>query len=160
MEIKILKLSEYKEERLLFSKLIFETYNLIDFITKDYEHLLEWYWSKSVPWIFKNQMEFFIALDENSIVGVTIVKKENKERKICTLFVKPEYSNQGIGSTLLQSAFDYLGTTRPVITFSDYKLPEFQPLIQKYNWEIDEKVFKSYNQHYELKCNTKLQNNN
>lgn len=154
MEFEVLRLSEHIKERLLFSKLVSETYNLIDFISKDYEHLSEWYWSKAVPWIFLHQTEFFIAISNNNIIGILIAKKEKSEKKICTLFVKPEYSGKGVGSFLIKSSFDYLGTTKPIITFCDYKLPEFEPIIKKFNWKIDDKKFKPYNNHFELKCNT------
>lgn len=156
MNIIFLKLSDCKCDRTLFSRLVYQTYQLIDFIGEDYEHLCEWYWSRAVPWIFTGKMEFFLALDCKKVVGVLIAKKENEERKICTLFVSREYSNKGIATHLINSSLDFLETTKPIITFSEYKMHQFRPIIEKYGWHIDEKKFKEFNQQYELICNTKI----
>ncbi|MEG2232591.1 MAG: hypothetical protein RRY16_01305 [Bacilli bacterium] len=39
----------------------------------------------------------------------------------------------------------WLGTTKPLITFADYKLEMFSPIIKKYNWELIEVVEGLYN---------------
>lgn len=158
MSITFYKISDFKCDRAFFSKLVYQTYSLIDCIGKDYEHLCEWYWSKAVPWIFSNQMEFFLALDGERVIAVLIAKREKEERKICTLFVSPEYSHKGIATHLINDSFKFLETTTPIITFSEYKLHHFIPIIQKYKWRIDKKKFKEFNKQYELMCNTKLQN--
>ncbi len=155
MSISFYKISDFKYERTIFSKLVYQTYSLIDFIGEDYEHLCEWYWSKAVPWVFSNRMEFFLALDYEKVIGVLIAKKENKERKICTLFVSPEYSHKGIATHLINDSFEFLETTKPIFAFSEYKLHQFIPIIRKYGWQINEKKFKEFNKRYELICNTK-----
>lgn len=155
MNINFLKLSDFRSQRTLFSRLVFETYQLIDFIGKDYEHLCEWYWGKAVPWIFSGKMEFFLALDCEKVIGVLIAKKEEKERKICTLFIDPKYSNNGIATHLINESFEFLGTRKPIITFSEYKLDQFTPILQKYGWQIDEKRYKNFTKQYEVICNIK-----
>ncbi|HIT23579.1 MAG TPA: hypothetical protein IAD45_04085 [Candidatus Faecimonas intestinavium] len=40
---------------------------------------------------------------------------------------------------------DFLETTKPLITLADYKLPMFQPIIDKYGWELTEVVEGLYN---------------
>ena len=137
MSISFYKISDFKCERTIFSELVYQAYSLIDFIGEDYEHLCEWYWSKAVPWVFSNRMEFFLALDCNKVIGVLIAKKENDERKICTLFVSSEYSHKGIATRLINDSFEFLETTKPIITFSEYKLHQFMPIMQKYGWQID-----------------------
>lgn len=157
MKIRYLQLSQLIGERLLFSRMVYETYNLIEFISKDYQHFSEWYWTKAVPWIFNGQMDFFLATaDDTNVVGILIAKKEQTERKICTLFVKPAYSNNGIGSSLVIRAFEYLETTTPIITFTDYKLQQFESLMKKFDWKVTKRIFKPYNGHFELICNTTL----
>ena len=147
MRITYLKLSDCLQDRLHFVNLVTEVYFLIDFIIKDYQHLFEWYWSKAVPYVFLGKMDFFLALDGDTIIAVLIAQKEEQEKKICTLYVKPDYSRNGIASKLIESSFSYLETTVPIITFTDYKLPQFLPILKKYNWHIHEKIFKKYNKH-------------
>ena len=121
MNISYDKLSSFISESLIFSKNVYDIYKMIDFIKVDYEHVFEWYWGTAVPCLLNGTMDFFIATDEsiNKIVGIAIVRK--MEQKICTLFVEPNYSGKGIATNLLNMTFEYTGTTKPMITFPDYK---------------------------------------
>lgn len=42
---------------------------------------------------------------------------------------------------------ELLGTTKPIITLADYKLPMFEGLIEKYHWEQTQVVSGLYNDH-------------
>lgn len=153
--MKIIHLSDYINDEQTFVNNILQIYDMLSFIKKDYEHFFKWYWSVAIPKLINKQMEFILAIDDFKIIGVIILKKELDERKICTLYVSDNYQNKGIGTCLLNESFKYLETTKPIITFSDYKLSMFQKIIDKYDWSIDEQVYKEYNKRYELKCNTK-----
>lgn len=37
----------------------------------------------------------------------------------------------GLGSQMLEKAFQVLGTSKPLITFADYKFPMFANMIKK-----------------------------
>ena len=41
---------------------------------------------------------------------------------------------------MVEASMDFLETTKPLITLADYKLPMFQPIIDKYGWELTEVV--------------------
>jgi hypothetical protein len=46
---------------------------------------------------------------------------------------------------MVEASMDFLETTKPLITLADYKLPMFQPIIDKYGWELTEVVEGLYN---------------
>lgn len=46
----------------------------------------------------------------------------------------------------------WLGTTKPFITFADYKLELFRPMIEKYSWELMEIVSSLYNNRAQELC--------
>lgn len=50
-----------------------------------------------------------------------------------------------IGSKLLEESIKWLDTTKPLITFPEYKLELFKPIIDKYNWKLTEIESKLYN---------------
>lgn len=50
------------------------------------------------------------------VIGMMILKRDEVEKKICSIMVDPEYRNQELGKLLIRSAFDILGTTTPLIT--------------------------------------------
>ena len=35
---------------------------------------------------------------------------------------------------------NWLGTTKPLISFAENKVPFFEPVIKKYNWEVTETI--------------------
>lgn len=46
---------------------------------------------------------------------------------------------------MVEASMDFLETTKPLITLADYKIPMFQPIIDKYGWELTEVVEGLYN---------------
>ena len=46
---------------------------------------------------------------------------------------------------MVEASMGFLETTKPLITLADYKLPMFQPIIDKYGWELTEVVEGLYN---------------
>ncbi|MGN1358467.1 MAG: hypothetical protein ACI4WU_03760 [Bacilli bacterium] len=41
---------------------------------------------------------------------------------------------------MLEESIKWLGTTKPLVTFSEYKMPMFSKFIIKYNWQLTEVV--------------------
>lgn len=144
-EVKILKASNYLEtNHKLFSDIVAKSYNVTDHICKDYPQYFNWYWKKTVPAIFKGTRDILMATVNEKVAGVIFLKKERGEKKICTLFVLEEYRRQGIATALLEEAFKYLGTTKPLASIADYKLDQFSSIINKYNWKKTQILSDSY----------------
>ena len=119
----------------LLSELIHESYKITDWISSDYPKHCDLFYCKYVPGIFSGEREIFICKNSHEVIAVAFLKKDSSERKISTLYVKPDYQGKGIASKLLEMSFEWLETTRPLITIADYKLPQFTSIIQKYNWK-------------------------
>lgn len=83
-------------------------------------------------------------------IAISALKNEENEKKICTLFVDENFQGLGLGSKLIESSINFLGTTKPLITFSEDKLYMFKKFIKKYQWELCEKVDIYGNGHKEL----------
>lgn len=126
----LLKAGENKQ----FAKMIAEIYLATDWMNKDYPNYCAWYYGKILPGIFSGEREMAACYVNDQVAAVAILKKDDEERKICTLFVKPEYQKRGIATKLLKECFAWLGTTRPLITIADYKLNQFTKIITKYKW--------------------------
>ena len=56
----------------------------------------------------------------------------------------------GVGTALLEEAFKFLGTTKPVITMPDYKEKCFRKIIDRYEWEIKQTIDSYYSDNKEL----------
>lgn len=141
-------------------KLAEQIYQITEFICIDYPKHKEWYFGKQLPGLTGLERNILFVRnpqDITQIIAMTCLKKTAEERKICTLYVDDKCRGQGIGSTLVENAMQWLETTKPFITLADYKLPMFESLIKKYGWELKEKVKGFYNnQSYELCFNGAL----
>ena len=145
-KVKIMKASNFLEtDHKLFSDIVAKVYNITEHSCNDYPQYFKWYWEKTVPGVLKGEKDIFIANVNNEIAGVIIVKNEVKEKKICTLYVLEEYRKQGIATKLLEEAFKYLGTTKPLVSITEYKLKQFSSIIKKYDWKETQIILNYYN---------------
>lgn len=135
-------------------------YGMTDFICEDYPKHKSWFYQKHLPATFipDSGRDIVFAYDANGkTYGTAFIKQDPQEKKICTLFVSEEARGLGVGTKLVEKSMKLLGTTKPMITLADYKLPMFQGLIKKYGWVKTETVEGLYNdKHKELVYNGSL----
>ncbi len=164
--MKIESLKDYigKINRDEFIKLAISIYNIADCLTYDYPQLKKWYFTKHLPAITTETRNIlFVRNPENynEIIAMTCLKKDEEEQKICTLYVSDKCRGLGIGTTIIEESMKWLETTKPFITFAEYKLDMFTPIIKKYDWELTETVDGLYNDNYKELCfNGTLTKNN
>jgi len=151
MEIKVgtvkeLLKSSINEDEIL--KLCNMLYDMTDFISTDYPKHKSWFYQKHLPETFdyNSGRDILFAYDENhKIYGTAFIKNDILEKKICTLFVDKNTRGLGIGTKLIEKSVEILGTTKPMITIADYKLPMFEKIIEKYDWKHTQTVKGLYN---------------
>lgn len=129
-------LSSLKENRKTFSKLIQTAYAVTDEICDSYPDYFNWYWTKQIPRVINGTGEIVICASENIIIGIALLKKDDKERKICTFYIVEKYRRNKISELIISEVFKYLETSKPLITFPDNEYNQFINLVRKYDWEI------------------------
>lgn len=87
-----------------------------------YEGFNEWFDSKILP--LKGRF-VFAAFDNNEFAGALILKKEAKDCKVCTLYVREKNRFNHIGGDFLRIAHDTLQTNKLPISISDEVKEEF-----------------------------------
>ncbi len=131
-------------------------YNITAFVNKDYHKYKEWYFTKQLPATLngENRNILFVRNPENyhEIISMACLKKDEEEKKICTLFVSDKCRGLGIGTAIIQKSMEWLGTTKPFITLADYKLEMFKPIIEEYDWKLTEIVSGLYNDEFQELC--------
>lgn len=136
VSIKIMKASDYIEKNhVLFVDIISRAYTITDPICVDYPKHFTWYWNKTIPAVFAGTREVIVAVVDKKIAGTVFLKNEDGEKKICTILVLDQYRKRGIAKRLLEASFEFLGTTKPLISIADKKLDMFSGIIEKYGWE-------------------------
>ena len=148
-----------------FIMLATKIYMITDFICKDYPKYKEWYFTKQLPAIAGEKRNIlFVRNPENQeeIISMACLKKDEEEQKICTLYVSDKCRGLGIGTAIVEESMKWLGTTKPLITLADYKLEMFRPIINKYDWQLTEIVSGLYNDRSQELCfnGTLTKNNN
>lgn len=142
--MKIYTLSSLIGNHQLFCKFAQDAYSATDCLCQDYPKYFEWYWSKDLPRVFNGTGEIVVCTIDDNIAGIASLKKINTEKKICTFFVVKEYRGQHVATKMLEYIFEYLGTSKPLITITDYKVLSFVPIIKKYNWKLTQITSKGY----------------
>lgn len=139
-----------------------EIYELTIHLNGTYPGYKEWFYDKQIKGcLTPNRNIIFIKNEDGKIIALSCLKKDDEEKKICTLFVSDEYRKLGLGSLLFEESMKFLETTKPLVTFTEDKLPMFEKIVTKYNWELTEIVNGIYNDGIREFCfNGQLTNRN
>lgn len=120
----------------------------IDVISKDAEFLRlsyplfdQWFSTKVQPGIYKGERTLLIERRGSMAVAFLILKHTDTEKKLCTLRVRPNFESKGLGVRLFQTAFQLLGTDRPLLSVSEPVAPKFERIF-KYFGFTQEAVYK------------------
>lgn len=115
-----------------------------------YPNFYEWFYHKVLKDLNyrRNGRNILFAIskvEENEqiltrLTGIAILKNEKEEKKICTFRVFPEYQKQGIGKKLMKCCFDYLDTSKPMITMPDYMVRTFRGFAIEYKWKLCQRM--------------------
>lgn len=137
-------LSEDKSQE--FERIVNNIYLMTEHLNATYPGYKEWFFDKQVKGCYTPSRNIIFIKNENdSIVGISCLKKDDEERKICTLFVDPTYRKHGIGNILLEESIKFLETTKPLATLAEDKLSMFEKIIKKYDWKLTEIADDVYN---------------
>lgn len=136
--MQINKITDYITNEKVFLNLAQKIYETTSHLNEIYPEYEKWFYEKQIKESVIGKRNIIFITKEDEIIGISSVKKTNEEKKICTLYVKDEYRNKGIGSILLEESFKYLETEKPLITFCDSMISIYTEFINKYNWELQE----------------------
>lgn len=115
----------------IFFNLIYKRLSTAEQFYPDFKY---WYFKKVLPDIFSNKRDFIFENRDNNIVGLSLVKYD--EKKLCTLKVFEEYQNKGLGLKLFEKSFEKLDTDKPFLSVSQEKYEEFKKLFNYYKFEL------------------------
>ena len=122
-------------------------------IGKTYPGHIKWLNETFTAGLWKDERAYSFAVDYNNkilfpygdcfdrvstykLAGCSLLKNTPEEKKICCLFIDPQYRKLGIASKLISSSFELLGTTMPLITVSENNLPMLEPILKKFQFEL------------------------
>ena len=113
--------------------------------TKDYyPRYAEWLESTAAQGMHDGTRQINILTNDHKTAGITITKNTQTEKKICTLFIHPDYRGEAWGYAMFTHACNILRTTRPVITIPAIILPKYHGLIFAHHWKNTSQIANRY----------------
>ena len=132
-------------------------------LTCDYPFFKEWL-DKALSEIKTGSRQIVILTDQDHplrVIGLTILKTESNEKKICTIRVDKDYQRQGYGTELIKRSLEILGTRYPLVTVSEKHIDAFKPFFKQFGFHIANKVKSLYHEgEYEFFFNIPYQHRN
>lgn len=128
----------------LAAKDVGEVYEALAHLSDDYPDFENWYWNKVVPGYFSGDRSILVYRQGQCLTGVAILKRNFSERKICTVWVAPEFENRGVGFRLFKASFAALACKYPLASVSDARLPKFQKIFDFFGFELTQKLVGVY----------------
>ncbi|MGP1608844.1 MAG: GNAT family N-acetyltransferase [Clostridium sp.] len=147
LELRKLSILSANNIKLEFVKEVEKLYIFTSHLEKDYPEYFKWFFTKMIPGIFKCEREIINLYIDNTLAGTIFLKNSDEEKKICTFYMSEDARKKGVATLLLERAFEFLGTTKPLITIADYKIEQFEKIIKKYNWQKTQTIKGKYNSH-------------
>lgn len=78
--------------------------------------------------------------DASGVRGFAILKRDVVERKICTIWVRPDLRCQGLGQSLITQSQEWLQCVRPLLTVPEEALSTFRGLLASSDFKLNEIV--------------------
>ena len=112
-------------------------------VAKYYPGFYRWWDIKVLPGILSGQRFVCLAYSSDILAGLMVLKNA-EEKKISSLYVFPEFRDQGIGTELIQVAIRVLRTNTPVISIPEPLLAQFESILAKYGFVKTKEVSDLY----------------
>lgn len=94
-----------------------------------------WFFGKVVPELKSKQRHIIVARRDGLLGGVAVCKRSDIERKLCTLWVRPNLRERGLASELARDAFEWLDTDRPLFTVPEEHFADFSGLVGTWGFQ-------------------------
>jgi hypothetical protein len=104
-----------------------------------------WFYGSAVAGVETGERKMFVAFARDwEIGGVVIAKRSSVERKLCTVWVRPELRNSGVAAELATDALDWLGTEKPLFTVTEDRVSQFGGLLRAWGFGQPQRIANAY----------------
>jgi|APTNR8051073442_1049403.scaffolds.fasta_scaffold01577_11 hypothetical protein len=98
-----------------------------------YPGISHWFVNKVTPYIGISRCLVMIER-HGEIVALGIAKNEEREKKLCTIRVAPDYEGRGMGLRVMDNLMQWLNTDLPLATVNEEKMPAFERVFCSYGF--------------------------
>lgn len=112
---------------------IIDTLSSIKAFYPDYQSWIE---DKVSSGISDGSRTIRTLVNDNRIAGLSILKNAECEKKICSLFIHPDYRGEAWIYSIFSDSLSFLNTNKPVITIPSSILKRYHGLIFSNQWTL------------------------
>ncbi|MBJ9624098.1 hypothetical protein [Burkholderia multivorans] len=97
----------------------------------------KWLVERVVPGLQTGERSILIEYRQGQLAALAILKDADEEKKLCCLRVLPGFEDRhGLGVRLFEKSFEQLGTSAPLLSVAEERLPVFQRLFDHFGFEL------------------------
>jgi len=116
---------------------LYQTYNIITKLEESYPDFKNWYWNKVVPGVVLGNDKIILGSVRNELVGISIIKNENNEKKIRALRIEDRFQNKGYGIGMIDKSLELLNCDKPLVSVSEDLLHHYSRMfINRFNFDM------------------------
>jgi ribosomal protein S18 acetylase RimI-like enzyme len=104
------------------------------FFAGTYPGFAGWFRNRVLPGITTGDRTIVLEQRSDKVVGFLILKHTADERKLCTLRVREELQNRGLGIRLFETAFEILKSEKPLLSVADVNVDAFTKIFRYFNF--------------------------
>ena len=143
-------------------KLYQDILNLTLTIGESYPNYQKWYQETFLEGLKKGERGIITVCDKGKLAGVVLFKKTPAEKKLCTLFVHPDFRKRGIATQLVKATVAELGE-KPLISVSEKNFAQVESLFKRMGFYLSAHIKGAYSHdtteyYYNDKKQTVIQN--
>lgn len=115
-------------------------------MTCDYPFFGEWL-NMAMSELTTGRREALVLTEEDKprrLIGLTILKNDPEEKKICTIRIAPDFQHRGWGTVLIKKSMEILGTDKPLITVSEKHIDVFKAFLKQFDFQVVNKMKSLY----------------
>lgn len=112
-------------------------YENIKKIGEYYPNFYDWYWNKVVPGILLKNDKIILGFKNNELIGTSILKLDNNEKKLRALRIEDKFQSKGYGLHLIDESLKILNCDKPLCTVNEHLIHDYSRIfINRYNFDL------------------------
>lgn len=115
-----------------------QIFQIINPIGNFYPDFKNWYFDKVIPGTVLGQDKIIVAEKNNEIVGVSIIKNAEYEKKLRAVRISEKFQNKGYGLFLIDEALKQLNCDKPAASVAEEMINEYARIfVERYDFSLD-----------------------
>jgi hypothetical protein len=116
---------------------LFQAFQLLKNLDVYYPGFDSWFINKCMPSISSGTDKMVIAENDNQMIGVSIIKNSEEEKKLRCVRVVPEYKGRGVALHLMDRSLVLLDCDKPAVTVAEELFHDWSRIfVNRYDFDL------------------------